>query len=184
MTESYKKIFIEDIKLIKEKKLEELLTLKDIKNDVFLLKEGIYFDDNHTCFYGFDDVNSMAICLNFATKTYGIFLDEEFIGITSYCYHYPLDLTRNEICICLDKNYRSLGIGSICMSKMIDECFTNKNTKSIHLSIREDNTPSIKVAKKLGFKEYIGYKKDSIYEDLNGKTYQNKQYLLKKKANY
>ena len=35
MIERYKKIFIEDIKLIKEKKLEELLTLKDIKNDAF-----------------------------------------------------------------------------------------------------------------------------------------------------
>ena len=125
----------------------------------------------------------MATCLSLATKTYGIFLDDEFIGITSFGCHYPKDLTRQEICLCLSKDYRSLGIGSICMQKMVDECFKEQQVKSIHLSIREDNTASRKVATKLGFIEYTGYKKDSSYIDLDGNIHKNIQYILKKKAN-
>lgn len=179
----YENEIIEDIRLIKDKKLEELIFLKDIKDDLSLIKLGINMDDNQTCFYGFNDVYVMATCLSLATKTYGIFLDYEFIGITSFGCHHPKDLTRQEICLCLSKDYRSLGIGSISMQKMVDECFKEQYAKSIHLSIREDNIASRKVATKLGFIEYTGYKKDSSYIDLDGNIHKNIQYILKKNAN-
>ena len=76
----YENEIIEDIRLIKDKKLEELIFLKDIKDDLSLIKLGINMDDNQTCFYGFNDVYVMATCLSLATKTYGIFLDDEFNG--------------------------------------------------------------------------------------------------------
>lgn len=69
------------------------------------------------------------------------------------------------------------------MQKMVDECFKEQYAKSIHLSIREDNIASRKVATKLGFTEYTGYKKDSYYVDLNGNVHKNIQYILKKKTN-
>lgn len=178
-----KERLIKEIRLIKDKRLEETLFLKDIKDDLYLIKLGINMDNNSTCFYGFDDVCVMATCLSLATKTYGIFLNDEFIGITSFGCHHPKDLTRQEICLCLSEDYRDLGIGSICMQKMVDECFKEQSVKSIHLSIREDNIASRNVAIKLGFTEYAGYKKDSCYKDLNGNVHKNIQYILKKKAN-
>ena len=176
-------LLVYDIKLIKEKKLEEMLTFQNIKNNFYMLKKGINLDNNHTCFYGFDDINLMVMSLNLADETYGIYLDNEFIGITSFGLHNPKDLTRREICLCLDEKYRNLGIGSICMKKMVDECFKNDATKCIHLCIIKENLSSRKVAEKLNFKEYTGYKNDSYIEDLDGNTHENVQYILKKKTN-
>ena len=42
----YENEIIEDIRLIKDKKLEELIFLKDIKDDLSLIKLGINMDDN------------------------------------------------------------------------------------------------------------------------------------------
>lgn len=176
----YISVLVSDLKLYKKKLLEESLTFIDIKNDLDLIKQGISFDDNHTCFYGYDDINDVITSLVLSTDTYGIFLEDEYIAIASFDYHYYKDLTRKEVCLCIKEKYRRLGIGYLCFLKIIDECFKEPLVKCIHLTIREDNIASKKMAESLGFKEYKGYKASASFTDLDKKIIHNNQYLLKK----
>lgn len=171
---------VSNLKSYNKKLLEESLTFIDIRNDLNLIIKGIAFDNNHTCFYGYDDINDVITSLVLSSNTYGIFLENEYIAIASFDYHYYKDLTRKEVCLCIKEKYRGLGIGYLCSLKIIDECFKDPLTKCIHFTIKEDNITSKKMAENLGFKEYKGYKASAIFTDFDKNIIHNNQYLLKK----
>jgi ribosomal protein S18 acetylase RimI-like enzyme len=58
-----------------------------------------------------------------------------------------------EIGIAVKKNYRSMGIGSKLMSKLIELIRKELKAKIIRLSVMETNKRAIKFYKKFGFKE-------------------------------
>ena len=99
----------------------------------------------------------------------------------SYFYHYYKDLSRYEISISIKEKYRNSNIGYCVTNEVIRRMFLFDDIKSIHLYIREDNVKSNMLAKKLGFKEYSGYKCDKYFIDKDNNKIKNKQYLLKKK---
>ena len=161
-------IFMENLKLVKIK-------------DKDLILKGISFDNEHTCYNNYNNIEDVLIGLITSATNYGIYYKDEFIGIISIYNQYYKDLTRLELSICIKKEYRNKKIGKYCFDYVISESFKNPNNKSIHLSIREDNIKSIMLAKKCGFKLYRGYKSCDNFIDLNGNKIHQEQYLLKRK---
>lgn len=61
--------------------------------------------------------------------------------------------------------YRRKGVGSVLM-KAIEDIFRQKNVRTNHLEVREDNSAALKLYEKLGYKR-IG-KLKNYYGDANG----------------
>lgn len=177
MEKKLKEVLINLLKKVSDKKICEVIKLKNINYDKKLILNGILLDDENTCYYSYDKLDDIVDSLMISANNYGIYFEDEFIGIISSFYKYYKDLSKLEIMICIKKEYRNKKIGEYCLDKVIYDCFKKSNIKSIHLSIREDNIKSIKMAEKLGFKLYKGYR-FSDYVDENGSI---SQYLLKKK---
>lgn len=169
------------LKKIKEDKLKEIIKIRDINNNEDLIIKGILFDNESICYHDYKKIEDVVTGLMVSADNYGIYYNDEFIGIISVYYQYYKDLTRLELSICINKDYRSIGVGSICYEFIIDNYFKKDNVKSIHLSIREDNVKSRFLAEKYEFKIYTGYKCDNYFNDINGNTFSQVQYLLKKK---
>ena len=169
------------LKQISDKKICETIELKNINYDKTLILNGILFDNENTCYYSYDKLEDIVDSLIVSANNCGIYLENEFIGIISSFYKYYKDLSKLEIMICIRKEYRNKKIGEYFLDKVIYDCFKKSNIKSIHLSIREDNIKSRRMAEKLGFKLYKGYKFRNVFIDENGNIKQNSQYLLKKK---
>lgn len=168
------------LKKLYDKKLIENIRLIKI-TDKELIKTGVLFDEEHTCYHDYESLDDIITGLCVAADNYGIYFNEEFIGIISAFYQYYKDLTRLEISISIKKEYQNKKIGKYCLGVIVGYYFLNTDIKSIHLSIREDNIKSIKMANALGFVKYPGYKSDNIFIDENGNIYNQNQYLLKKK---
>ena len=169
------------LKKVRDKNMNYEVEIRDINSNIDLINEGISFDDEKTCFYGYDNIEDILTSLQVSTNLYGIFIKEKFIGMIGVYFHYYKDLTRLETLMCIKKEYRKRGIGTYCLNNIINYYFSGEGYKSIHISIRKDNTSSIRAAKKLGFKEYTGYKKDMIFTDKEGNKIPQAQYLLTKK---
>ena len=168
------------LKKIRNKKIIENIKLVKIDNKK-LIEKGVLFDDEHTCYHDYSSLDDIITGLMVSADNYGIYLDDEFIGLISTFYQYYKDLTRLEISMSIKNNYRNKNIGKYCLSLIIYYYFLYTDIKSIHLSIREDNIKSIKLANNLGFNKYPGYKCDNVFTDVDGKVYNQVQYLLKKK---
>ena len=125
-----------------------------------------------------EDTRAMINDFIFDTHTK---LQNEFIGIISVFYKYYKDLSRLEMSISIKKEYRNKKIGEFCYDYVIRNYFEDYDIKSIHLSIREDNIKSRKLAEKLGFKLYLGYKDSKYFVDSEGNKIPQVQYLLKRK---
>ena len=166
-------------KICNEKILENIKLVKIDNKE--LIEKGVLFDNEHTCYHDYESLDDIVTGLALAADNYGIYLEDEFIGLISAFYQYYKDLTRLEISMSIKSDYRNKNIGKYCLSLIIYYYFLNTDINSIHLSIREDNIKSIKLANNLGFNKYPGYKCDNIFTDLNGKVYNQVQYLLKKK---
>ena len=169
------------LKIIRNEKLHDVISLMCIDNDKSLIEKGICFDNEKTCYHNYKDIDELLTSLMVSANNYGIYYYDEFIGIISVFYQYYKDLTRIEFAISMKEEYRNKGIGEHCYKLLIDSYFANKNIKSIHLSIREDNIKSRKLAEKCGFKLYKGYKRDNNFIDNNGNKIKQVQYLLKKR---
>ncbi len=169
------------LKQIRLNKIYQDVSLININYDFNLIKEGILFDNENSCYYNYKTLDEMITSLSIASQTYGIYYDDEFIGMISYFHHYYKDPSRYEISISIKEEYRNSSIGYCVASEVIRRMFLFDDIKSIHLYIREDNTRSNALALKLGFKEYPGYKCDNYFTDKDNNKIKNKQYLLKKK---
>ena len=168
------------LKKVRNKKIIEKIKLIKI-NDQELIEKGISYDDEHTCYHDYSSLDDIITGLLLSADNYGIYLDGEFIGLISAFYQYYKDLTRLEISMSIRNDYRNKSIGKYCLSLIMCHYFLNTDIKSIHLSIREDNIKSIKLANNLGFNIYPGYKCDNTFTAENGQVYNQVQYLLKKK---
>ena len=168
------------LKEIKEKQILENLEVRKIISRN-LIEEGVGFDNNHTCYHSYDNINDIIVGLFISANNFGIYYNNEYIGIISAYYQYYKDLSRLEFAICIKEEYRNIGIGKYCYDMLIDQYFKSDSIKSIHLTIREDNKGSRLLAEKCGFKLYPGYKVNKIFKDEDGNKYPQVQYLLKKK---
>lgn len=167
-------------KKLRNKKIIENIKLVKIDNKE-LIEKGVLFDNEHTCYHDYNSLDDIITGLMVSADNYGIYLSDEFIGLISAFYQYYKDLTRLEISISIKNDYRNKNIGKYCLSLILYYYFLNSDIKSIHLSIREDNIKSRKMAENLGFKIYPGYKCDNTFTDTDGKVYNQVQYLLKRK---
>ena len=173
--------FINILKKYCNEKIIENISLIDISDNKKLIEQGVLFDDGHTCYHDYEKLEDVIIGLVTSADNYGIYLGSEFIGIVSIFNKYYKDLTRLEISICIKNEYRNKNIGKYCLETTIHNYFKNQKNKSIHLSIREDNIKSRKIAENCGFKLYTGYKCDNIFTDQTGNIIPQVQYLLKRK---
>ena len=162
-------------------KIKDEVSLLNLDNNKDLIKRGILFDNEHTCYNDYDSLEDIITGLMISANNYGIYIKDEFIGIVSIFYKYYKDLTRLEMSISIKEEYRNKKIGEFCYNYVIKNYFENYKVKSIHLSIREDNVKSRKLAEKLGFKLYPGYKDSKYFVDLEGNKIPQVQYLLKRK---
>lgn len=169
------------LKKVCNKKILDDISLKNIDSNKELILKGILFDDEHTCYHSYDSIDDIITGLMLSANNYGIYIKDEFIGIVSIFYKYYKDLTRLEMSISIKKEYRNKRIGEFCYNYIIKNYFENYDIKSIHLSIREDNIKSRKLAEKLGFKLYLGYKDSKYFVDSEGNKIPQVQYLLKRK---
>ena len=157
------------------------IKLININGNKDLITQGVLFDDEHTCYHDYEDFNDIIIGFMLCANNYGIFINNEFIGLISIFQHYYKDLSRLELSISIKKEYRNKKIGKYCLKNILEICFKEEQNKSIHLSIREDNIKSRKMAEGCGFKLYKGYKCDNIFTNLDGNVMPQVQYLLKRK---
>lgn len=162
-------------------KIIQNINLVNINGNKELIVKGIMFDDEHTCYHSYENIEDIITGLMVSADNYGIYLEKEFIGIVSIFYQYYKDLTRLEISINIKNEYRNKKIGRYCLNTIIHNYFEDPKNKSIHLSIREDNIKSRKMAENCGFKLYNGYKSCNKFNDLNGNVIPQVQYLLKRK---
>ena len=169
------------LKQIRNQKIREKISLLNIDGNKELITKGIMFDDEHTCYNNYESLEDIITSLLVSANNYGIYIENEFIGIISIFYKYYKDLTRLEMSITIKKEYRNKKIGEFCYDYVIHNYFQNYNVKSIHLSIREDNISSRMLAEKFGFKIYPGYKDSKYFIDFEGNKIPQVQYLLKRK---
>ena len=169
------------LKKVCNEKIKESISLININNDKELILKGILFDNEHTCYHSYESIDDIVTGLMVSANNYGIYVENKFIGIISAFYKYYKDLTRLEMSISMKEEYRNKKIGEFCYDYVIRNYFENYHVKSIHLSIREDNIKSRKLAEKCGFKLYPGYKDSKYFIDLDGNKIPQVQYLLKRK---
>lgn len=181
MDKMLKEKLVNLLKNICNEKIIQNIKLVNINDNRKLILKGIMFDNEHTCYHSYDSLEDVITGLMVSANNYGIYLENEFIGIVSVFNHYYKDSTRLEISMSIKNEYRNKKIGKYCLNIMINKCFEDPKNKSIHLSIREDNIKSRKIAERCGFKLYKGYKCDNMFIDSNGNMTPQFQYLLKRK---
>lgn len=181
MVNELKEKFLMLLKEVYNEKLIQDISIVNINGNKELITQGISFDNEHTCYHDYDDIDDIITGLLVAADNYGIYLKDEFIGLISVFYHFYKDLSRLEISISINESYRNKNIGKYALDTIIYTCFEDSKNKSIHLSIREDNIKSRKMAENCGFKLYKGYKCDNTFTDLEGNIIPQVQYLLKRK---
>lgn len=165
---------------LKKQKILNNVEIKRI-DDINLIEKGVTFDNEHTCFQKYSNINNLARSLIFVADNYGIYYKDKYIGYAClHLQHYNFS-EKLEIGICIKEEFRNLGIGKYCYDNLIRIAFEKDEIKSIHLSIKEGNEASIRLAQKCGFNEYSGYKSCAIFEDVNGNAHPQLQFLLKKK---
>lgn len=169
------------LKNMYNEKIIQNIKLVNINDNKELILKGIMFDNEHTCYHSYETLEDIIIGLMIAANNYGIYLENEFIGIASVFNHYYKDSTRLEISISIKHEYRNKKIGKYCLNNIINNYFEDPKNKSIHLSIREDNIKSRKMAEGCGFKLYKGYKCDNIFIYNKKNVIPQVQYLLKRK---
>jgi RimJ/RimL family protein N-acetyltransferase len=162
-------------------KIKDNISILNINGDEELILKGVLFDNEATCDHSYNSIDDIVTGLMVSADNYGIYIKDEFIGIISVFYKYYKDLSRLEMSISIKEEYRNKKIGEFCYDYVIRNYFEDYDIKSIHLSIREDNMKSRKLALKFGFKEYPGYKDSKYFIDLDGNKIPQVQYLLKRK---
>ena len=156
--------------------------INKVKNATQIVKQALLFDDEQTCYYKqTSDLDLNARMFLLSKDIYGIYLNNNIIGLIGIYIHNPVDKTRLELCCCLKNEYRNKKIGQKAVKKAIEFCKNKKGVRSIYVSVREDNIACQKLVSKLKFKEYPGYKDTDLSVTSNETKIKKKQYLLKLK---
>lgn len=95
---------VELLKKIRNEKIKEEIKLINITYDANLIRDGVLFDYEHTCFYGYNEIEEVVDSILRIANTYGIYLEEQFVGIISVFYANCKDLSKIGISISLKKN--------------------------------------------------------------------------------
>lgn len=111
-------------------------------------------------FFRFDKTNlSIEKCRNFIinsfTKTdhhYAIEEDGEYMGTISLKHIDPINKNA-EYAIALRKIAQGKGLGTKSSKKLLDIAFNELKLNKVYLDVLSDNSPAIRLYKKLGFKE-------------------------------
>lgn len=164
----------------------EKLNYNDIKlkfineeyNFTELIKEGISFDEEGMCYYDINDIDSYIEKVKNSFVVFGIFNNQELIGISMIGQIDNLDPDKFAISINIKKEYRGKKIGSLCLPMVVDSAFSLWGAKIIHICARKDNIPSNKIIKNMKFKLYSGYKDDEYFITKNGEKLKQNQYML------
>ena len=127
------------LKKVCQKKITDNIKIVDIHRAKKLILKGVLFDNENTCFHSYEDIKDIVTGLRVSAINYGIYLEDEFIGVVSLFYQYYKDLTRLEMAITIKKEYRNKKIGEFSYDYIIRNYLKNTDIKSIHLCIREDN---------------------------------------------
>ena len=145
------------LKRVKEQKIISQLTYQELnpddQKDLDIIKLLTTFDEEGTCFGDYDVLDSVHNYYSLA-----IYLDDNLIGYLAYSFHHFQIPNIFNICLCLKKEYRSLGIGQIIISQALNTIFTGYDdiTKVI-AEIVYDNEKSLQLVKRIGFKENKQY---------------------------
>lgn len=175
---------IEKISILLKKLLKEDLSIEIIENDWYsskdIVRNGIKFDNEKTCFYGYSSIDEMAFCIISDSIIYNVLYNHDQIGLASV-FNYQEKEDEVEIAICLDKKYRNMNFGSRVLKMILNDCFFNGVNK-VHALIRVDNVASNKLVEKLNFKKY----EDDCIEDFvtdDNKVIKQNHYVITKKEN-
>ncbi len=126
-----------------------------------------YLENAHRDIY---DVKQLRLCI--------CQLDHKVIGLIDLFEFDPKNHRAGIGIIVLNTDHRNKGIGSEAISLLCDYSFSTLQLKQLYANILENNTSSIHLFEKLGFK-LVGLKKDWIYS--NG-TYINELLYQKIKS--
>lgn len=110
----------------------EKLNYNDIKlkfineeyNFTELIKEGISFDEEGMCYYDINDIDSYIEKVKNSFVVFGIFNNQELIGISMIGQIDNLDPDKFAISINIKKEYRGKKIGSLCLPMVVDSAFS------------------------------------------------------------
>ena len=72
------------------------------KNATQIVKQALLFDDEETCYYNqTNDLDLNARMFLLSSDIYGIYSNNNIIGLIGIYIHNPVDKTRLELCCCL-----------------------------------------------------------------------------------
>lgn len=154
--------------------------------DTGLKVYGILFEDPKSIFYKSfyrvtisDDGKIIGVCTHYgknlrwnpdvvksAFMVAGVKIPESFYSVTQYfikTYNYS-HLQVAACNVCVRKEFRSKGVGSYMISKLLEEV----GNQDIQLTVLKDNIPAIKLYEKFGFKiieefpDYGGHGKPDV----------------------
>lgn len=165
---NYEKL-IDTLKEYKENLIISQLYYEELRSnnlkDINTLEEIFKFDDAKTCFGDYDTDGILDEYFSLA-----IYMKSELIGGVMYTISHPRDLTRIFIVLCLKKEYRGSGIGSIIIKQSINSLFTEfGNIKSLYVTVLKSNKKCINLIEKNNFYKFNGYR-DNDYLLVNGKN--------------
>jgi len=112
----------------------------------------LYLDNSHRDIY---DVKQLRLCI--------CNLEHHTIGLIDIFDFDPKNL-RAGIGIVVSQNARNKGAGGEALDLLLDYTFKTLNLHQLYANITEDNTTSINLFKKKGFKS-VGVKKDWIFAE-------------------
>lgn len=141
------------LKKVKEQRIITQLQYRELnpenEQDLNTINLLTSFDEEGTCFGDYDVLDTAGNYYNL-----GIYLEGNLIGYLAYAFHQFSIPTIFNICLCLKKEYRSLGIGRIILLQAINTIFTcYDDINNIIAEIVYDNEKSLKMVKRIGFKE-------------------------------
>ena len=143
-----------------------------------LVREGISFDEEGMCYNDVDDIDSYIEKVKNSFVVFGIYHDNELIGISMIGQVDSIDPDKFAISINIKKEYRGKKIGSLCLPMIVDSAFSLCGAKRLHVCVRKDNVASNKMVEKMNFKLYPGYKDDEKFITKEGKIINQNQYEL------
>ena len=132
------------------------IKLININGNQDLITKGVLFDDEHTCYHDYSDFNDIIIGFMLVADNYGIFNNDEFIGLISIFPHYYKDTSRLEISISIKSEYRNKKIGKYSLKHKDTYKKDKKRIKKLIKAFEDEN-----------LKDFIDFDclEEDIYED-------------------
>jgi len=110
----------------------------------------LYLDNAHRDIY---EVKQLRLCI--------CAMDDEVIGLIDLFDFDPKNLRAGMGIVVLEEQHRNKGVGAQAINALCRYAFSILNLRQIYANVGEENTTSIHLFEKLGFKQ-VGIKKDWI----------------------